>query len=129
MKKSWRWLAMFLLVLFAVLPAEAKHVRGIHAGNNTPPAPAPKVTPYWTVNAVDQEGKTITLAKSDGSDTEKYKLTTMTKIIINNQPDKLENIQTGMKAESMTVSAGTLSALSLVTVKETDAGGKKNKNK
>lgn len=127
MKTTWQWLVILAVLLCATQAPAAKHVRVINKGNNTPttPVPTPKTAPYWTVDAVDQEGKTVTLTKSDGKDSEKYKVTAMTKITINNQPDKLENMQAGMKVENMTVSTGTLSALALVTVKDADSGGKK----
>ena len=118
------------LAVCTVQFAQARPVRVINSGGNgTTSAPASKAVPFWTVDALDQEGKTVTLTKSDGKETQKYKLTAMTKITINGQPDKVENVQPGMKAENMMVSAGTLSALSLVKVKESEGGGKKNKNK
>lgn len=125
MKKLVLGLVVLSVCLCATQALAGKHTRIINAGN-IPPPPAPKALPYWTVEAVDQESKTITLTKSDGKDSEKYKVTAMTKITISGQPDKLENVQTGMKAENLTVSAGSLSALSLVKIKES-GGGKKNK--
>ncbi|MCX7009819.1 MAG: hypothetical protein NTY53_21680, partial [Kiritimatiellaeota bacterium] len=79
MKTSWRWLVVLVVMLCATHASAAKHGRIINRGNNPPP-PAPKAAPYWTVDTVDLEGKTVTLTKSDGKDSEKYKVTAMTKI-------------------------------------------------
>ena len=125
MKISLRWLLLVLVMLAVPFAQARQRVVGV----NTGPAPKPKAVPFWTVDAVDQEGKSVTLTKSDGKDSQKYKVTASTKITINGQPDKIENVAAGMKAENMMVSAGTLSALSLVKVKDTDSDGKKNKNK
>ena len=118
MKMSWRWLAILAVLLCATQAPAAKHVRVIQAGGNSTPLAKPKEVPYWTVDAVDLDGKSVTLIKSDGKDSEKYKVTALTKIIINGQPDKLENVQPGMKAVSTTLGAGSLSSLSVVKSKE-----------
>ena len=131
MKKVY-WMLLVLGLVCGLAPAALAKggVRVVGRGNNnTLPAPTQKTTAYWTVDAIDQEAKSITLTKSDGKDSQKYKFSAMTKISINGQADKAENIQAGMKAENMMVSAGTLSTLSLVKVKDTDGDGKKNKNK
>ena len=129
MKNVYRLLLVLGLVCSLAPNALAKRVKIIGTDNGNTTAPTSKPTPYWTVDAIDLEGKTVTLTKSDGKETQKYKVSAFTKITINGQPDKIENVAAGMKAENMMVSAGTLSALSLVKVKDTDSDGKKNKNK
>ena len=119
---------MIGLAMLVAQCALARPIRIVGSGDgSTTPPPVLKPLPYWTVDAIDQPTKTLTLVKSDGKDTRKVKVTAMTKITINGQVDKWENVQTGMKAENMMVSAGTLSALALVKVKESDSSSKKNK--
>lgn len=127
MKNAVRMLWMIALAMLVTQCALARPIRIVGGGDGTTPPPVLKPVPYWTVEAIDQPTKTLTLAKSDGKDSRKVKVTAMTKITINGQLDKWENVQTGMKAENMMVSAGTLSALALVKVKESDTGSKKSK--
>jgi hypothetical protein len=128
MKNALRVLWLIGLAVLVAQCALARPVRIVGNGDGiTTPPPVSKPVPYWTVDAIDQTTKTLTLVKSDGKDSRKVKVTAMTKITIDGQVDKLENVQTGMKAENMMVSAGTLSALALVKVKESDSSNKKNK--
>ena len=91
------------------------------------PPPTPNAVAYWTVDAMDQNAKTVTLIKNDGKNPQKCKVTAFTKITIDRHYDKFENVQKGMKVESSKIGAGMLSELDLVTIKESDPSGKKNK--
>ena len=124
MKISLRWLLLVLVVLAVPFAQARQRVVGV----NTGPAPKPKAVPFWTVDAVDQEGKSVTLTKSDGKDSQKYKVTASTKITINGQPDKFEGVQAGMKVENLSVSTGMLSALAVIKSSKTNADSKKAAN-
>jgi len=124
MKISWRWLLVLGLLLTVTVAQARPRVVAVNSG----PPPKPKPTAYWTVDAVDQETKTITVTKSDGKDSQKYKVNAATKITISGQPDKFENIQAGMKVENLSLSAGTLSVLAVVKPAKTDADSKKTAN-
>ena len=124
MKISLRWLLLVLVMLAVPFAQARQRVVGV----NTGPAPKPKAVPFWTVDAVDQEGKSVTLTKSDGKDSQKYKVTASTKITINGQPDKFENVQAGMKVENLSVSSGMLSALAVIKSAKNGADSKKDAN-
>lgn len=118
MKIPWRLLLLLLLAWTAAPYALAKPAPApssplpVTSPDWIPPAALPGTAPSWRVNAVDQTAKTITL--TNGKTLHTYKVAAMPKITINGQPSKLENVQKGMKVDTMTISSSSLSALALL---------------
>jgi hypothetical protein len=117
MKIPWRLLLPLLLAWLAapcVLAPPAPPPASVPATipNWIPPAALPGAAPSWRVRAVDQAAKTVTL--TNGKTLHTYKLVAMPKITINGQPGKLENVQKGMKVDTMTISSSSISVLALL---------------
>ena len=117
---------MLGLALVFTAPYALARQRYGETGSVLPP-PAPNAVAYWTVDAIDQDAKTVTLVKNDGKNPQKCKVTAFTKITIDGHHDKLENVQNGMKVMNSKIGAGVLSELDLVTNKASEPSDKKKK--
>ena len=96
MKTTTRWMMWALLIgcalslTWPVLAAQKRHVKPLPPNEHKPVA-------YWELQSVDTAAGTITLQKSDASSNLTLKVTSVTKVLVEDKPGKLDALQKGQK--------------------------------